>query len=468
VYEAVTEPLDERVAVVFLVPDDPTWRRRFVAGYQSFARSIHRGSARVLDVSRDTARRPYAVVEWLGESLAQRVAAGGPLPVTEVSAILHVLLDALRDFHRDRPPLVHGGIGPQRIGFRSDGTAALVGFEHALRVGDDLRPGYPSGYAAPELVREPASPATDVFALGVVALFAASGVGPERPAAEREAALQGLPEGLREVLAPMLAPDPGRRAPSASAALADLAAVEEGVRRQARAAAASGHPTLAAARPAPEPIPGDEPFVRPWKAAPEWPTPAVPAAPIPSPPAPARSKVGVLMWILFGLLASCGVCTFALVLGNEDAEESVPRGPVPAPRREPLAAPPSEVPAPAEPPASPAFEPVAVEGRVTSTLGRPPVPRGETCTVRVEPAQSPSFTCRVFVDCGSERIYGAGEAGYNACTIVDGAPETASDGADDDGDPKLALDLPGRRVVVSTGGENEGWVVVVELPRAAD
>jgi len=76
---------------------------------------------------------------------------------------------------------------------------------------------------------------------------------------------------------------------------------------------------------------------------------------------------------------------------------------------------------------------------------------GEACAVEVTPVTDSSFDCRVVVRCGDRVLYGRDEArggtGYNHCgpvpsLIVD------RDVTDDDGDPRLRVDLASGEVVV--------------------
>ncbi|MCB5165429.1 bifunctional serine/threonine-protein kinase/ABC transporter substrate-binding protein [Streptomyces bambusae] len=172
------------------------------------------------------AREPWLATPFVpAPSLAEAVALHGPLPVPTVrilGARLAEALTAVHDagmVHRDVKP---GNIllaldGPRLIDF---GIARLSGGT-ALTVTDALV-GTP-GYLAPEQARATgpgAGPAADVFALGCVLCFAATGRGPfgtGHPAAvvyrtvHDDPGLDAVPAELAATVAACLAKDPGLR-----------------------------------------------------------------------------------------------------------------------------------------------------------------------------------------------------------------------------------------------------------------
>ncbi len=145
-----------------------------------------------------------------------------------------VLLDALSTAHRQG--VVHRDIKPANILFDDAGAPALADF--GIAVTRQFTPGLTAtglvmgtpGFLAPEQARgEPATPASDVFALGATLLFALTGKGPfgegdpgtlmARTARGHVAPLpKTIPSALRTPLERMLDPRPGRR-PTAAAAL---------------------------------------------------------------------------------------------------------------------------------------------------------------------------------------------------------------------------------------------------------
>lgn len=191
------------------------------------------GVARLVDADAD-APSPWLATEYVpGPSLAEAVARSGALPVAAVRALGVALATALaavhgvKVLHRDLKPanVLLGAAGPKLIDF---GIAQA--FEATALTSTGLVVGSP-GFMSPEhLVGSRAVvPASDVFCLGAVLAYAASGQGPfhdEEMAAviyritRADAELSGVPEELRPVVERCLRLDPAER-PSA----AELAAL---------------------------------------------------------------------------------------------------------------------------------------------------------------------------------------------------------------------------------------------------
>ncbi|MFI6419057.1 protein kinase [Streptomyces sp. NPDC050842] len=185
------------------------------------------GVARLVDADAD-APSPWLATEYVpGPSLAEAVVRSGALPVAAVRALGVALATALADvhrvkvLHRDLKPanVLLGAAGPKLIDF---GIAQA--FEATALTSTGLVIGSP-GFMSPEhLVGSRAVvPASDVFCLGAVLAFAASGLGPfhdDEMAAviyritRADAELSGVPEELRTVVERCLRLDPAER-PSA-------------------------------------------------------------------------------------------------------------------------------------------------------------------------------------------------------------------------------------------------------------
>ncbi|MER7946560.1 serine/threonine protein kinase [Streptomyces sp. NPDC096079] len=142
---------------------------------------------------------------------------GGPLPETTVRAVGAALAEALAAAHAQG--LTHAGVSPAAVLLTADGPRlSCFGAVRAAAADGEPRTGLPGlepGTLAPEQAAggHPRPPG-DVFALGAVLAYAATGhTVPER---------DELPPALRPVVAPCLARDPAER-PSAGELMTALA-----------------------------------------------------------------------------------------------------------------------------------------------------------------------------------------------------------------------------------------------------
>lgn len=114
-----------------------------------------------------------------GVDLADEIAARRP-SVDRVLDTLDELLSILEYLHRLAPPVIHRDIKPKNIMRRRDGRLVLIDFgavKDAIHASFD--PGMSLvgtvGYMAPEQLRGEASQASDLYAVGMVAVFLLSG-----------------------------------------------------------------------------------------------------------------------------------------------------------------------------------------------------------------------------------------------------------------------------------------------------
>ena len=187
VYRAHDLRLDRDVAVKVLLPNlaaDPAVAKRFDREARSLAATAHPSVVSVFDVEPGdpaTGREPFYVMELCdGGSLADRIARQGRLDPATLAAVIAAVAEGLADLHRRG--VVHRDVKPHNILF-SGGRPKLADFglatsgrgaESALTAA-----GTTVGtlaYLAPELIAgAPASQASDVYALGVVAFHALTG-----------------------------------------------------------------------------------------------------------------------------------------------------------------------------------------------------------------------------------------------------------------------------------------------------
>jgi hypothetical protein len=158
-----------------------------------------------------------------GPSLAQVVREHGSLPEPALRPLLAGLVEALAAIHACG--VVHRDLKPPNVLLAADGPRVIdFGISRAVEAAAVTATGAmfgTPGYMSPEQAEgKPASPASDVFALGCVIVYAATGsppFGEGTPASVlyrvvySEPALDGLSPWLREVVAGCLAKDAAAR-----------------------------------------------------------------------------------------------------------------------------------------------------------------------------------------------------------------------------------------------------------------
>jgi serine/threonine protein kinase len=158
-------------------------RRRLRREAELVRRLDHPGIVPVVDVEDDGTDIVLVMPFFPGGTLADRVAASGPLPPSQVEYLLDALLDALASAHRRG--VIHRDIKPDNILFDSTGRPALADF--GVATARDVTAGLTTSgmivgtptFMAPEQARgEEATTASDVFSLAATLLFALTGAGP--------------------------------------------------------------------------------------------------------------------------------------------------------------------------------------------------------------------------------------------------------------------------------------------------
>jgi eukaryotic-like serine/threonine-protein kinase len=184
----------------------PEARARFKAEARHAGGLSHQNIARVYDYGEPARGRPYLVMELIeGPSLA-RVLASGPLDAARTMDVVAQVAAGLQAAHS--AGLVHRDIKPGNILFTPEGTVRITDFGISYAVGSapltatGTVMGTP-GYLAPERVEgAEAGPASDLYALGIVAYECLAGSRPfsggalEVAIAHRDRPLPPLPASV--------------------------------------------------------------------------------------------------------------------------------------------------------------------------------------------------------------------------------------------------------------------------------
>lgn len=211
------------------VAEQEEFRRRFAREVAAARRVSGAWTAGVLDADTD-AELPWVATEYVPGPTLRAVVGGdfGPLPSASAHVLAHRLGQALQAVHG--AGLVHRDLKPSNILLTVDGPRVIdFGIARALDAHPDstLTPagsllGTPE-FMSPEQVRgERVAPAGDVFALGSVLVYAATGHSPfagEETAvhalmfriAYEEPDLTGVPEAIVDLVRECLAKEPGDR-----------------------------------------------------------------------------------------------------------------------------------------------------------------------------------------------------------------------------------------------------------------
>jgi uncharacterized membrane protein YgcG len=236
--------LDRAVAVKVLgaaLAGDGRAAERLRREARAAGRLEHPNIARVLDLGEHDGH-PYLVMELLeGESLAARIDRAGPMPPAEAARVVAAVADALEAAHQ--AGVVHRDVKPGNVFLTSAGEIKVLDFgiasaagDAALTTGDLLGT---AAYLAPERVLgHRATPAADIYALGVVLYELLAGHRPFEAGSEVELAMAHVnadpppldlvapstPPFLSAACHHAMAKDPSARPPSA-AAFAELVQV---------------------------------------------------------------------------------------------------------------------------------------------------------------------------------------------------------------------------------------------------
>ncbi|MFD4602291.1 serine/threonine-protein kinase [Streptomyces sp. NPDC058464] len=319
--------------------DDPEFRRRFRREITAARRVRGAYTAELIDADADGVPPWLATLYVPGPALSEVVARRGPLPVPAVLWLMAGVAEALQAIHG--AGIVHRDLKPSNVLLASDGPRVIdfgisLAADATSHTATGTAIGTPSFMAPEQASGGEVTPATDVFALGQTAAFAALGVplygdGPAVNVLYRivhsEPDLSRLTEEVRPLIARCLAADPEQRA--------TLAEVVDWCRRRLGPDADAGAgpavwqeitgPEVPVPAPAPTPAPAPAPLTM---AAPVTVTSAAPApvgpllpptypfAPPPeqAEPRPGRRRRAVLLGIATVTWVVGMVTVMALVL----------------------------------------------------------------------------------------------------------------------------------------------------------
>ncbi|MEI5103346.1 serine/threonine-protein kinase [Streptomyces sp. PmtG] len=207
--------------------DDPEFRTRFRREVEAARQVSGAFTAPVVDADAHAPSPWMATLYIPGENLGTHIKRNGPLPAARLLELAAGLAEALRDIHR--VGVVHRDLKPANVMLAEDGPRVIdFGVSRAAEAlaGDALtQTGRVMGtppYMSPEQLTSPrdVGPASDVFSLGSVLGYAATGRGPfddDSPyetatrVVDGQARLDDIPVELRELVTLCLAKHPKER-----------------------------------------------------------------------------------------------------------------------------------------------------------------------------------------------------------------------------------------------------------------
>ena len=266
VYRGWDRRLERRVAIKMIKPwwaEDPDWAGSFERETRLLARISHPGIVQIFDVGQAPEGLYYVSELVDGESLAQRLKQVRPSP-WEAAALTEQLCRALAQAHAAR--VIHRDVKPANILISSEGQVKVGDFGVA-RLAEGSTDGASATivgtprYMAPEQARgRGATPATDVYSVGVVLYELLAGQPPFTEHVAVELALRhlndtpdplpaGTPVALEQIVARALAKDPAERYADGGAMADALAKALEAAPAKARSAAVRQRPRTRSRQP---------------------------------------------------------------------------------------------------------------------------------------------------------------------------------------------------------------------------
>ncbi len=216
---------------------DPDFRVRFRREVAAARRVSGVYTATVVDADADSEEPWLATAYVAGPSLAEAVHDHGPLPPRSALALAAGLAESLAAIHK--AGVVHRDLKPSNVLLAEDGPRLIdFGISRAAESTSVTRAGFvigSPGFMSPEQAQgDDVGPASDIFSLGAVLVFAATGEPPFGSGTTAAlvfrvvfapANLDAVPDAIRPVVERCLAKDPSQR-PSASELLTEIGAMQ--------------------------------------------------------------------------------------------------------------------------------------------------------------------------------------------------------------------------------------------------
>jgi serine/threonine protein kinase len=208
VYRAQDRLSGEVIALKVIHPSiaaDPKFHEKFKQELAIGRKISHPNVVRIHDIG-EADGVLFISMEWVdGRTLAQMLMEQGPLPLAEFWKIFHALCDAMACVHGKG--FIHRDIKALNIMIDRGGVLKLMDFGIARDTTSEFTMGMISGtpaYMAPELLCGEASPASDIYAAGVVFCELLTG---RKPEFLKLPDVPGLSAELKQALQQCLAAD---------------------------------------------------------------------------------------------------------------------------------------------------------------------------------------------------------------------------------------------------------------------
>jgi serine/threonine-protein kinase len=243
VYLAMDTVLKREVAIKILrgeLASDPVALLRFQREANAVSELSHTNIVQIYDVGEEAGRQ-YIVMEYInGKTLKQFLSVRGALYKEEAVFIMKQLVSAIVEANAKN--IIHRDIKPQNVLIKDDGTIKITDFgialaQDAMELTDKDSVMGSVHYLAPELARgEVATPASDIYSMGIVFYELLTGEVPFRGESAVQIAMKhisepmpsvrtfnpSLPQAIDNIVAKATAKNPMYRYGSAKEMLNDL------------------------------------------------------------------------------------------------------------------------------------------------------------------------------------------------------------------------------------------------------